>query len=131
MLNNIIAIVAICFTVVGGLWGIGNLLYPDEQEQNNNNIGNNKGGILLIAKDNLFNTTNPTIFVTKNVPQFITVLNKDFVKHDFIVKDLNVNTGFITSEQSFRTAIAYSNSSTFEYYCSLHPTTMKGKIVVN
>ena len=61
----------------------------------------------------------------------ITILNKDFVRHDFIIDDLNVNTGYFYSGQDFTTAIASRELGEFEYYCSLHPTTMRGKLIIS
>lgn len=59
------------------------------------------------------------------------IINKDFVRHDFIIDELNVNTGYLYSAQDFTTAIASKNVGTFEYYCSLHPSTMRGKLVIS
>ena len=123
--NNIIAIIAISFITVGGLWGIGNLLnspQPSSVER--------REGILLVAKDNLFNETNPTIYAKIDEPTKLTVLNKDFVRHDFVVDALNINTAILSPEQDAVTAIASEKAGEFEYYCSLHPATMRGSIVV-
>lgn len=125
MLNNLIAIVVICFIIVGSLWGIGNLLNPVEDKRMNSE------GIFLIAENNLFNVTNPTLLINIDVPEKITILNKDFVRHDFIIDDLNVNTGYLYSGQDFTTAIASRELGEFEYYCSLHPTTMRGKLIIS
>jgi plastocyanin len=86
---------------------------------------------LLIAENNLFNNTNPTIKVHLGHPQKLTIANKDFVKHDFIIDELGINTSFLSSGQDFVTAIASKNNGTFEYYCSLHPSTMNGKIIIS
>lgn len=125
MLNNLIAIVVISFIIVGSLWGIGNLLNP----VNKNDM--NAEGILLVAENNFFNNTNPTLLIERNIPEKITIINKDFVRHDFIIDELNVNTGYLYSAQDFTTAIASKNVGTFEYYCSLHPSTMRGKLVIS
>lgn len=125
MLNNLIAIVVISFIIVGSLWGIGNLLNP----VNENNL--NSEGILLIAEHNFFNNTNPTLHINRNIPEKITIINKDFVRHDFIIDELNVNTGYLYSGQDFTTAIASRESGTFEYYCSLHPSTMRGQLQIS
>jgi hypothetical protein len=87
MLNNLIAIVVISFIIVGSLWGIGNLLNPIKENDMD------AEGILLVAENNLFNNTNPTLHIEKNKPEKITIINKDFVRHDFIINELNVNTG--------------------------------------
>lgn len=123
--NNIIAIIAISFVTVGGLWGIGNLLnssQPSSLER--------REGILLVAKDNLFNETNPTIYAKIDEPTKLTVVNKDLVRHDLVVDALNINTAILSPEQDAVTAIASEKAGEFEYYCSLHPATMRGSIVV-
>ena len=125
MLNNLIAIVVISFIIVGSLWGIGNLLNPVKEN------GINAEGILLVAENNFFNNTNPTLLIERNIPEKITILNKDFVRHDFIIDELNVNTGYLYSAQDFTTAIASKDVGTFEYYCSLHPSTMRGKLIIS
>jgi heme/copper-type cytochrome/quinol oxidase subunit 2 len=126
MKNNIIAIIAISFTVVGTMWAIRNII-----SSNNGVKSITEGGILLIAKDNLFNSTNPDIHATTFIPLRITISNQDFVKHDFIVNDLRINTGYLTSGQDFTTAIASKDPGDFEYYCSVHPETMHGSITVS
>ena len=125
MLNNLIAIVVISFIIVGSLWGIGNLLNPVKKNDMN------AEGILLVAENNFFNNTNPTLLIERNIPEKITIINKDFVRHDFIIDELNVNTGYLYSTQDFTTAIASKNVGTFEYYCSLHPITMRGKLIIS
>jgi hypothetical protein len=123
--NNIIAIIAISFIAVGGLWGIGNLVNPSQPSSLDI-----REGILLVAKDNLFNETNPTIYAKIDEPNKLTIVNKDLVRHDFIVDELNINTAILSPEQDFVTAIASEKPCEFEYYCSLHPATMRGNIVV-
>lgn len=125
MLNNIIAIIAISFVTVGVIWAIGNFTHPAKVSTTNH-----IKGILLVAQDNLFNRTNPDIIGIVNVPEKLVVLNKDFVRHDLIVDKLNINTAYLSPEQDFTTAIASKTSGIFEYYCSLHPITMRGKIVI-
>lgn len=125
MINNIIAIIVISFIIVGSLWGIGNLLNPQEEKKINST------GILLVAENNFFNKTNPTLYINSNIPQKITIANKDFVRHDFIIDELNINTGYLYSNQDFTTAIASREPGIYEYYCSLHPSTMRGKLVIS
>ena len=125
MLNNITAIIAISFVTVGVIWAIGNFTHPAKVSTTNH-----IKGVLLVAQDNLFNGTNPDIIGTVNVPEKLVVLNKDFVRHDFIVDKLRINTAYLSPEQDFTTAIASKTSGIFEYYCSLHPITMRGKIMI-
>lgn len=126
MLNNIIAIIVISFIAVGSLWGIGNLLHPPNQ----NKIERSHGSILLVAQNNAFNETNPTLYVKENKPTKLIILNKDFVKHDFISNELGINTAYLTTEQDFVTAVAGHKAGEYTYYCSFHPQ-MKGKIIIS
>jgi heme/copper-type cytochrome/quinol oxidase subunit 2 len=125
LLNNLIAIVAISFVIVGSIWAIGNFMIPHKKS----NLENLKG-TLLIAQNNAFNTTNPDIHAVAKVPKKLVIINKDFVRHDFIVDKLNINTAYLSPDQDFTTAIASNVPGTFEYYCSLHPATMRGTIIV-
>ncbi|HJR85980.1 MAG TPA: cupredoxin domain-containing protein [Nitrososphaeraceae archaeon] len=124
MNNNIIAIIAISFIIVGSLWGIGNLVSQDDTQFSKNE------GIVMLMKDNKFNVTNPDIAVKINQPLKISIANQDFRKHDFIVDELNINTGFISSGQDFATLIASDKVGSYRYYCSIHPGIMEGKIMV-
>ena len=81
-------------------------------------------------KDNKFNVTNPDITVKINEPLKITIANQDFRKHDFIIDELNINTGIISSGQDFTTIIASDKIGSYRYYCSIHPGIMEGKIIV-
>ena len=125
MINNIIAIIAISFVTVGSVWAIGNFMIPHKQST----LKNIKG-ILLVAQDNAFNKTNPDIFAKVNTPEKLTILNNDLVRHDFIVDKLNINTAYLSPEQDFTTAIASNKPGIFEYYCSLHPASMAGRIII-
>jgi plastocyanin len=129
MRNNIIAIVAISFVVVGGLWGVGNLLNQQQDSK-----ATKVEGILLVANRNTFNETNPDIHVSVNVPKKLVVRNDDAVTHDLkIDKDPNdgitpVNTAPLRGGQDFPTAIIAEKPGSYEYYCSFHPQ-MRGKII--
>jgi hypothetical protein len=125
LLHNIIAIIAISFIIVGGLWGIGNLLNTPQEK----NIQKSNDSILLIAQNNAFNQTNPTLYVNASQPTRLIILNKDFVKHDFISEELGINTAYLTTEQDFITGIASNKTGNYAYYCSFHPE-MKGEIVI-
>jgi heme/copper-type cytochrome/quinol oxidase subunit 2 len=125
LLNNIIAIVAISFVTVGSVWAIGNFIIPHKQSPMNN-----FKGILLVAQDNAFNQTNPNIYARANIPQKLNIVNKDLVRHDLIIDKLNINTAYLSPEQDFTTAIASQKPGTFEYYCSLHPMLMRGKVII-
>jgi plastocyanin len=125
LINNIIAIIAISFVTVGSVWAIGNFMIPHKQS-----TLKNLKGILLVAQDNAFNKTNPDIFARVNIPEKLTILNNDLVRHDFVVDKLNINTAYLSPEQDFTTAIASEKAGIFEYYCSLHPASMVGRIII-
>ena len=128
MRNNVIAIVAVCFVTVGGLWGIGNLLKTEPQQYAS------VEDILLIAQRSSFNATNPDIFVSVNTPAKLIVRNSDAVTHDLKVDAplsdgiTPINTAPLRGGQDFLTAIVASKQGTYEYYCSYHPE-MHGKII--
>ena len=126
MYNNLIAIVAISFAIVGSIWGIGNLL-----SHNNNPTTPRNSGLTLVAEDDRFNKTNPDIHVTKGIPLRITIVNKDFRKHDFVINELNLNTGYMSTDQQVTVAIASHSTGTFQYYCTLHPEKMRGKVIID
>jgi len=125
LLLNIIAIVVISFIIVGSLWGIGNLLNPPREK----NIQKSNDAILLVAQNNAFNQTNPTLNVNANQPTKLIILNKDFVKHDFISDELGINTAYLSTEQDFVTGIASNMTGNYTYYCSFHPE-MSGTIEI-
>jgi len=125
--NNLIAIVAISFAIVGSIWGIGNLI---SQNNSNNTTTVKQTGLTLIAEDDRFNKTNPDIYVKKGMPLRINILNKDFRRHDFVINELNLNTGYMSTDQQVTLAIASNSKGTFEYYCSLHPDKMRGKVII-
>lgn len=125
LLHNIIAIIVISFITVGALWGIGSLLNTPQER----NIQKSNDSILLVAQNNAFNQTNPTLYVNASQPTRLIILNKDFVKHDFISEELGINTAYLTTEQDFITGIASNKTGSYTYYCSFHPD-MKGEIVI-
>ena len=124
--SNIIAIVAISFACVGGLWGVGNLMKGNQ----NANSSSHVQGILLVAQNNAFNDTNPDLHAKAGSPEKVVVVNKDFVRHDFVIDQLNVNTAYLRTDQEFTTAIASNEPGTYQYYCSLHPQ-MHGKVIID
>jgi plastocyanin len=107
------------------MWGVGGILNPPQEDK----VNKSSDAILLIAQNNAFNETNPTIYVKADAPTKLIILNKDFVKHDFISKDLGLNSAYITTEQDFVTAVASDKAGEYDYYCSFHPS-MKGKIII-
>jgi plastocyanin len=128
MRNNIIAIVAITFVMVGALWGVGNLL--EEEEERELPVES----ILLITNRNTFNETNPDINVKVGVPAKLVVRNDDVIAHNLRVDGAQnegitpVNTAYLPAGRDFPTAIVTQKPGTYEYYCELHPE-MRGDII--
>lgn len=128
MRNNIIAIVAVLFVTVGSMWGIGNLLNqePDEELPVED--------ILLITKRSTFNDTNPDVNVTVGVPVKLVVRNDDIIAHNLRVDEAAndgitpINTAYLPAGRDFPTAIVTQKPGSYEYYCELHPE-MRGMII--
>jgi plastocyanin len=64
-----------------------------------------------------------------NIPQELVLLNKDSTPHDINVESLNIDSGILDKDEEFKTTIM-AEPGVYEYYCSLHPQDMKGKIIV-
>jgi len=128
MRNNIIAIVAVSFVMVGALWGVGNLL--DQEPEGELPVED----VLLITKRSTFNDTNPDVNVTVGVPTKLVVRNDDIIAHNLRVDGAAnggitpINTAYLSAGQDFPTAIVTQKPGTYEYYCELH-LEMRGKIV--
>jgi len=86
--------------------------------------------MLLVANDNKFNSTNPDIRLAANASEELVIFNKDSSQHDFVVNDLNIKSKILNEGENFTTTIVGNKSGTYEYYCSLHPDEMCGKIIV-
>ena len=128
MRNNIIAIVAVSFVMVGALWGVGNLL--DQEPEGELPVED----VLLITKRSTFNDTNPDVNVTVGVPTKLVVRNEDIIAHNLRVDGAAnggitpINTAYLPAGRDFPTAIVTLKPGTYEYYCELH-LEMRGKIV--
>ena len=128
MRNNIIAIVAVTFVMVGAMWGVGNLL---DQEPD---VELPVEDVLLITKRSTFNDTNPDVSVTVGVPVKLVVRNDDIIAHNLRVDEAAnggitpINTAYLPAGRDFPTAIVTQKQGTYEYYCELHPE-MRGNII--
>lgn len=126
--NNLIAVVAISFLVVGAMWGIGNLAKPAEEE-----AVQGVAGVTLFAQRSTFNSTNPDVHVKVNVPTRLMVQNDDVIYHDLQIKDKtgaiqSIETGPIPGGRHHLTGITAYKPGTYEYFCSIHPE-MRGNII--
>lgn len=87
--------------------------------------------ITMIAKDIKFNATNPTINVNKGDTVQFTVINQDTVSHDFMIKDIaGAATGILDPGKQQTITVTFNTAGTFGYYCSVHPGSMDGNIIV-
>ena len=86
-------------------------------------------GVLIVSQDRAYNGTNPDINFKANIPQELVLLNKDSTPHDINVESLNIDSGILNKDEEFKTTIT-AESGVYEYYCSLHPQDMKGKIIL-
>jgi|SRR5918996_747948 hypothetical protein len=86
-------------------------------------------GVLLVSQGRAFNDTNPDINLKSNIPQEFVLVNKDSTPHDITVESLNIESGILNKDEEFKTTIM-AGSGVYEYYCSLHPQDMKGKIIL-
>ena len=87
-------------------------------------------GILLVADGDRFNSTNPDIRLPANATEDLIMFNKDSDEHDFVVNDLSVKSKILNEGENFKTTLVANKSGAYEYYCSLHPDEMRGKILV-
>jgi plastocyanin len=90
----------------------------------------NANGLLMVANDNKYNNTNPEIRLATNASEDIVILNADSKEHDFVIDGLGVNSGILKEGKYFNTTLSTSQPGTYEYYCSLHPDDMRGRIVI-
>lgn len=86
-------------------------------------------GVLIVSQDRAFNGTNPDINLKANIPQELVLVNKDSTPHDINVESLKIDSGILNKDEEFKTTIT-AEPGVYEYYCSLHPQDMKGKIIV-
>jgi hypothetical protein len=98
-------------------------------EQQKDDVLDVNSGVLIVSQDRAYNGTNPNINLKANIPQELVLLNKDSTPHDINVESLNIDSGILDKDEEFKTTIM-AEPGVYEYYCSLHPQDMKGKIIV-
>src|SRR5918996_2325879 len=137
MVNRIVMAVIYVFAAVGVLTTV-YLTYEFAFDSNGDNevkslpqFGiSSVDGLLMAANDNKYNNTNPEIRLATNASEDIVILNADSKEHDFVVDGLGVNSGILKEGKYFNTTLSTSQPGTYEYYCSLHPDDMRGRIVI-
>ncbi len=97
------------------------------------NIQYMKEGIPLnIHKFQLNEKLNPTIIVKKGDLVKLRLTNTDtMMKHDLAIQDLDLKTSLLEPGETTEIIFAANQEGEYDYYCTVHPDQMKGKIVIN
>jgi len=97
------------------------------------NIQYMKEGIPLnIHKFQLNEKLNPTIIVKKGDLVKLMLNNTDtMMKHDLAIQDLDLKTSLLEPGETTEIIFAANQKGEYDYYCTVHPDQMKGKIVIN
>lgn len=92
------------------------------------------GAIVIVATDNKFDRTEITI--RANEPATITLQNRGSAIHNWHVLNVkdkdgkDITTQLLTGGQSETITFTITQRGTFDYLCDVHPTEMRGKLVV-
>ena len=87
--------------------------------------------IIITAKDMKFNETNPTIKVAFGEKVRIVFRNEDAgMKHDLVIEDLGLRTPVLQPGQEAILEFIAQTEGLFEYFCSIHPISMRGTLLV-
>jgi|GEM_PF-5324441 len=97
------------------------------------NIQYMKEGIPLnIHKFKLNEKLNPTMIVKKGDLVKIRLNNTDtMMKHDLAIQDLDLKTSLLEPGETTEIIFSANQEGEYDYYCTVHPDQMKGKIVIN
>ncbi len=88
--------------------------------------------IVIIAKDMKFNETNPTLEVEFGERVRIVFRNEDAgMRHDLVIEDLGFRTPVLQPGQEAIIEFISQTEGAFEYFCSIHPISMRGTLLVN
>jgi len=75
---------------------------------------------------------NPTIIVKKGDLVKLRLTNTDtMMKHDLVIQDLDLKTSLLEPGETTEIIFAANQEGEYDYYCTVHPDQMKGKIVIN
>ena len=97
------------------------------------NIQYMKEGIPLnMHKFQLNEKLNPTMIVKKGDLVKLRLNNTDtMMKHDLVIQDLDLKTSLLEPGETTEIIFAANQEGEYDYYCTVHPDQMKGKIVIN
>ena len=88
--------------------------------------------IVITAKDMKFNQTNPTLEVAYGETVRIVFRNEDpGMEHDLVIKDLGLSTPLLQAGEEAIIEFIAQTEGRFEYFCSIHPISMRGTLLVN
>lgn len=87
--------------------------------------------IVITAENMMFNGNNPTIPLEPGESVRLVFRNQDpGMKHDLIIPALGLATGIIEAGEEVVLEFHVPDDGTFEYFCSLHPVSMRGMFAV-
>lgn len=88
--------------------------------------------IVLIAKEMVYNTNNPTLILKVGQPVRIIIINEDKgMLHDFVIEELDINTSApLEYGQSEVINFIPVKKGKYEYFCSYHAKMMRGKVII-
>ena len=88
--------------------------------------------IEILAKDMMFNQTNPTIYLKPGTKVRLILHNEDpGMEHDLVIEALNLKTAIIKEGETAILEFTVPKDGKFAYICSLHPRMMKGFFMVS
>jgi hypothetical protein len=125
-LKKITIILVTIFAVVGGLVGISlvsGLFEDSDIDEEGEFVLQTVEGMLLVANDNKFNSTNPDIRLAANASEELVIFNKDSSQHDLVVNDLNIKSKILNEGENFTTTIVGNKSGT--YNTTVHSIQMR------
>lgn len=87
--------------------------------------------IIITAKDMKFNQTNPTFEVAYGEAVRIVFRNEDAgMKHDLVIEELGLRTPVLQPGQEAIIEFLAQTEGSFVYFCSIHPISMRGTLLV-
>ena len=103
--------------------------------ENTFELGGRTSGWVGQAPSSIEGTTNPTLEMTAGEEYTVTWENLDGVPHDFKILDSQgneiVGTETITEQGATASVTFTATENMAEYYCSIHPTRMRGDVSVD
>lgn len=88
--------------------------------------------IILIAKEMVYNTNNPTLILKVGQPVRIIIINEDKgMLHDFVIEELDISISDpLEYGESEIVEFIPTQKGKYDYFCSYHSKLMRGKIII-